>query len=53
MYGKWLFFFSFFETKGRHVNAKAQEAVDHLASIPSSREERSFYKRELNRQSLP
>ena len=32
--------FSFFgETKGRHASAKAQEALDHLASILSSREE--------------
>jgi hypothetical protein len=29
----------FLETKGRHANAKAQEAVDHLASFSSSREE--------------
>ena len=29
----------FFETKGRHANAKAQEAIDHLASFLSSREE--------------
>ena len=32
-------FFIFFETEGRHASAKAQEAVHHLASFPSSREE--------------
>ena len=35
------FFFSFFETQGQQANAKAHEAVDHLASFLSlsSREE--------------
>ena len=33
-------FFSFlFETEGRQASAKALEAVDHLASFLSSREE--------------
>ena len=33
-------FFCYFETEGRQVNAKAQEAIDHLASIPSGREDK-------------
>jgi hypothetical protein len=32
-------FFFFFETEGRQTSANAQEAVDHLASYLSSREE--------------
>jgi hypothetical protein len=32
-------FFFFFETKDRQTNAKAQEAVDHLTSFSSDREE--------------
>jgi hypothetical protein len=31
--------FFFFEPEGRQVNTKAQEAVDHLTSFPSGREE--------------
>jgi hypothetical protein len=38
-----LFSFSFsffkFKTEGQHAIAKAQEALDHLASFPSGREE--------------
>ena len=34
-----LLFFYFFETEGQHANAKAHEAVDHLASFLSSSEE--------------
>ena len=35
-----LYFILFwFEMEGRHANAKALEAVDHLASIMSNREE--------------
>ena len=30
------YIFLFFETEGRHANAKAQEAYDHMASIISS-----------------
>ena len=33
------FLFFFFETNGRHANAKSHEVVDHLASFPSSIEE--------------
>jgi hypothetical protein len=33
------YLFFIFEIEGRHANAKAQEAVDHLASFPSGREE--------------
>ena len=36
---RWNSLFYIFETEGRHANAKAQEAVHHLASFPSSREE--------------
>ena len=32
-------FLFYFETKGQHVNVKAHEAVDHLASFVSSKEE--------------
>ena len=32
-------YFCFLETEGRHAMAKAEEAVDHLASFMSSREE--------------
>ena len=34
-----LFYFLFFETEGWLANTKAQEAVDHLASFPSSGED--------------
>jgi hypothetical protein len=27
-----VFFFSVFEKEGQHANAKAQEAIDHLAN---------------------
>jgi hypothetical protein len=33
------FFLFVFETEGRHANVKAQEAINHLASFLSSREE--------------
>ena len=41
------FFLFFFETEGRHANVKVEEAVDHLASFPSSREEVSLLGIEL------
>jgi hypothetical protein len=50
-----LFFLSFsffFETEGRQVKAKAQEAVDRLASFPSGREEISQLRIELPTSSL-
>ena len=34
-----IFDFLIFETEGRHASAKAHEAIHHLASFPSSREE--------------
>ena len=40
-----------FETKNRHADTKAQEAIDHLASFRQV--ERRFHNRELNRQPLP
>ena len=44
-------FLFFVETKGRHANAKAQEASDHLASLCQL--ERRFSNRESNRHPLP
>jgi hypothetical protein len=29
----------FFKTEGQHANTKAQEAIDHLTSLMSSRDE--------------
>ena len=39
------------DTEGRHANAKAQEAVDHLASFCEV--ERRFHSRESHRQPRP
>ena len=36
------YFISIFETKGRQANARAQDAIDHLTSFMSSREETSL-----------
>ena len=37
--GFFIFFFFFFEIEGRHAGTKAQDAVAHMASFVSSREE--------------
>jgi hypothetical protein len=42
VFGTSFLFFSFFlggGLEGRHANAKVQEAIHHLTSFPSSREE--------------
>ena len=36
--GEWIFIF-ILEVEGRHASAITQEAVDHLASFPPSRED--------------
>ena len=41
----------FFQTEGRHVSAKAHEAIDHLQCL--CQVERRFHCRESNRQPLP
>ena len=41
----------FFEKESRHANAKAQEAVDHMASFRHV--ERRFHSQDSNRQPLP
>ena len=45
-------FFFFFETEGRHANAKAQEVIGHLARFPSSGEEISRMEIKLPTSSL-
>ena len=54
----WYFIFTFisysfilFDAKGRHANAKAHVALDHLARL--CQVERRFHNRESNRQPLP
>ena len=49
----WLFliFNLFFETEGKHANAKAQEAVDHLSSFYQVK--RRFHNRDLTYQPFP
>ena len=47
-----LFIYLFFETEGRHANARAHEALDHLASFLSSKEEISQLGIELPTSSL-
>ena len=48
-----IIFYLFFETKGQQASAKAQEAVHHLASFPSSREEISQSGLHIKIQRLP
>ena len=47
-----IYLFIYFEIECRQANAKAQEAVDHLASFPSGREKISLPGIELPTSSL-